>query len=79
MDVLIIYIIIWLVAFAGGIIVGRLTKKKDPIVGTLVIDHESIPEDDPYLFLRPRVNPRVYIGKETVVFDVSVERFVSPE
>lgn len=72
-------ILIMIMALLVGIIIGRLTKKKEPIVGTLVIDHESIPEDDPYLFLRPRVNPRTYIGKKTVLFDVSIEQFISPE
>lgn len=79
MDLLIMYIILWVVAFVVGFIASRLTKKKEPIVGTLVIDHESIPEDDPHLFLRPNVNPRAYIGKKTVTFDVSIERFVTPE
>lgn len=68
-----------LVVLAAGIFIGRLTKMKDPSVGTLIIDHQSVPEDEPYLFLQTRVNPRMLMTKKTVVFDVSVEQFVSPE
>lgn len=72
-------IVIILVSIAAGIFIGRLTKMKEPSVGTLIIDHQSIPEDEPYLFLQSRVNPRALMTKKTVVFDVSVEKFVSPE
>lgn len=79
MNTLMIYIVIWLVAFVIGFIVSRCTTKKEKTVGTLVVDHESIPEDEPYLFLRTKVNPRVLMTKKTVVFDVVVEKLVSHE
>ena len=72
-------ILIMLVVLAAGIFLGRLTKMKEPTVGTLIIDHQSIPEDEPYLFLQTRVNPKVLMTRKTVVFDVVLEKFVSPE
>lgn len=72
-------ILIMIAVLLVGIVIGRLTKMKEPTVGTLIIDHQSIPEDEPYLFLQSRVNPKVLMTKKTVSFDVSLERFVSPE
>ena len=50
---------------------------KEKSVGTLVIDHQSVPEDDPYLFLQLHANPKALVGKKTVVLDVSTEQFVT--
>lgn len=63
-------------AYIIGIIVGMRIKKQQS-VGTIIIDHESIPEDEPYLFLQSRVNPRELMSQKTVTFDVSVEKFIS--
>ena len=78
MDALMIYIGIWIISFTLGFIAGKL-HKKEKSVGTLVIDHESIPEDEPYLFLQSRVNPKELIDKKTVAFDVVVEKFISQD
>lgn len=72
-------LLIMIIPLLLGIFIGRLTKMKEPTVGTLIIDHQSIPEDEPYLFLQTRVNPKALMTKKTVSFDVSLERFVSPE
>lgn len=76
MSDLIIYIAIWVVAFIVGIIVGKITKK-EATVGTIIIDCESVPEDEPYLFLETRTNPRAFMTKKSVSFDVSVNKLVS--
>ena len=76
MDALITYIVIWIIAFMVGFVAAKLTKKKELPVGTLIIDHQSIPEDEPYLFLQTRVDPRALLDKKTVVFEVSTEPLI---
>ena len=73
---LIICMAIVATAYVIGVIVGRITKKEQS-VGTIIIDHESVPEEEPYLFLQSKVNPRELVTRKTVVFDVVVEKFLS--
>ena len=70
-----------IVAFFAGVAAGMYAtkKNKEPAVGALVIDHESIPEDEPYLFLQSYVNPKTLIEKKTVILNVKTEKFVSQD
>ena len=70
----------FVLGFICWIFIDAIFRKyvwKEETVGTLVIDHQSIPEDEPYLFLQLRSNPRTLIGKKTVVLDVSLEQFIT--
>lgn len=73
-----IMILIGVISFAIGFIVGNRDISEESI-GTIIIDSESIPEDEPYLFLETKVSPRALLEKKTVVLDVVKEKFVSPE
>lgn len=69
-------LIIIVVLFTLGFIVGRATARKDPI-GILHVDN-SDPEDGPYLFLeRLQVNPNNLKNKEHVTLEVVVKNFIS--
>lgn len=74
---IVIAILSCVIVFIAGFIIGKRSSIEKS-VGTLIIDHESVPEDDPYLFLQ-RVNPRTLIGKKTVTLDVVIEKFVTHE
>lgn len=78
MGEIIAFICTCLLVFLVGFYIGKIVSK-EKTVGTLIIDHESIPEEDPYLFLQTRVNPRTLIDKKTVMLDVSIEKFISQE
>lgn len=73
-----IIILIGVISFVIGFIVGNRDISEESI-GTIIIDSESIPEDEPYLFLETKVSPRALLEKKTVVLDVVKEKFVSPE
>lgn len=73
-----IIILIGVISFVIGFIVGNRDISEQSI-GTIIIDHQSIPEDEPYLFLETKVSPRELLSKKTVVLDVVTEKFVSPE
>lgn len=73
-----IIILIVVISFVIGFIVGNRDISEQSI-GTIIIDHQSIPEDEPYLFLETKVSPRELLSKKTVVLDVVTEKFVSPE
>lgn len=73
-----------LIGFALGLVfmasvfsIYHKYARKEETVGTLVIDHQSIPEDEPYLFLQLHSSPRTLIGKKKVMLDVSMEKFVT--
>jgi hypothetical protein len=71
-----IFILFCIVAFVFGILVGRKGLTEET-VGTIIIDHESVPEDEPYMFLQSKVNPRVLMKKKTAVFNISIEKLIS--
>lgn len=73
-----IIILIGVISFVIGFIVGNRDISEQSI-GTIIVDHQSIPEDEPYLFLETKVSPRELLSKKTVVLDVVTEKFVSPE
>lgn len=73
-----VIVLIGVISFVIGFIVGNRDISEQPI-GTIIIDHQSVPEDEPYLFLETKVSPRELLSKKTVVFDVVTEKFVSPE
>ena len=73
-----VIILIGVISFMIGFIVGNRDISEQSI-GTIIIDHQSIPEDEPYLFLETKVGPRELLSKKTVVLDVVTEKFVSPE
>ena len=73
-----IIILIGVISFVIGFVVGNRDISAQSI-GTIIIDSESIPEDEPYLFLETKVSPRALLEKKTVVLDVVKEKFVSPE
>lgn len=73
-----VIILIGVISFMIGFIVGNRDISEQSI-GTIIIDHQSIPEDEPYLFLETKVSPRELLSKKTVVLDVVTEKFVSPE
>lgn len=73
-----IIILIGVISFAMGFIIGNRDISEESI-GTIIIDQESIPEDEPYLFLQTKVSPRALLEKKTVVLDVVKEKFISSE
>lgn len=68
-------VVCWLIL---DTVFSKLTPKEKP-VGKLIIDHQSIPDEEPYLFFQSYVNPRALIDKQTVVIDVCAEKFISHE
>lgn len=75
MDMLILYIISWIIAVGIGIIIGGSKHKKSP-VGTLRIDH-SEPDEAPLLFLELSTDPRNIMHEKQVLLDVSTESYLS--
>ena len=67
--------ICWIILDA---IFRKYVAKEKP-VGKLIIDHQSVPEDEPYLFFQSYVDPRVFINKKTVIIEVCTEKLVSHE
>ena len=76
MDMLILYIIGWIVAVGIGIVIGYDIRHKKAPVGTLRIDH-SEPDEAPLLFLELSTDPRNIMYEKQVLLDVNTESYLS--
>ena len=78
-----LYILIgFVIGFISWLILDFVFSKyvfKERPIGKLIIDHQSIPEEEPYLFFQSYVNPSALIDKQTVIVEVSTEKFISHE
>lgn len=73
-----VLILFCVMSFVAGILIGIKGHTEDT-VGTIIIDHQSIPEDEPYLFLKTKISPYELMKKKTVAVDISIEKLISHE